>query len=81
MREESQSSVKEVFWNEATSVDILCSFIHSFIHSFILVSLLHSSCLILSYLVSLMSTLEERIRDLEEEIAEYRDMLKAATNT
>ena len=26
-----------------------------------------------------MSTLEERIRDLEAEIAEYRDMMKAAT--
>jgi hypothetical protein len=26
-----------------------------------------------------MSTLEEEIRDLEAEIAEYRDMMKAAT--
>jgi hypothetical protein len=26
-----------------------------------------------------MSTLKERIRDLEAEIAEYRDMMKAAT--
>jgi hypothetical protein len=44
------------------------SLTHSFIHSFILVSLFHTSCHIFSSLVSLMSTLEERIRDLQVEI-------------
>ena len=44
-----------------------------FIHSLILVSLLHLSCtsFVLSCLLSLMATLEERIRDLEANIKGY----------
>ena len=49
-----------------------------FIHSFILVSLLHSSCLILSSLLSLMATLEEEIRDLKAEIVKFTVWLDKA---
>jgi hypothetical protein len=52
-------------------------YIHNTVYSYLILSCLVLSCLILSCLVlssllSLMSTLEERIRDLKAEIAEYR---------